>query len=77
MNDVQFAGRWDGAIELGLGALMDLRPTVAKLRMIEVCRVIGPYLQSVWESGVYRASFFGRPGTQERELPRILISLGS
>ena len=59
MNDVQFAGRWDGAIEPGLVALMDLRPTVAKLRMIEVSRVIGPYLQSAWENDVYSAYFDG------------------
>jgi hypothetical protein len=57
MNDVRFAGRWNGAIELGLVALMDLRPTVAKLRMIEVSRVIGPYLRSAWENDVYRAYF--------------------
>jgi hypothetical protein len=59
MNDVQFAGRWDGAIQLGMAALMDLRPTVAKLRMIEVSRVVGPYLQSVWRDDVYRAYFDG------------------
>jgi hypothetical protein len=59
MNDVRFAGRWNAAIELGLVALMDLRPAVAKLRMIEVSRVIGPYLQSAWENDVYRAYFDG------------------
>ena len=59
MNDVQFAGRWDGAIQLGMIALMDLRPVVAKLRMIEVSRVVGPYLQSVWENDVYAAYFDG------------------
>jgi hypothetical protein len=59
MNDVQFAGRWDGAIQLSMVVLMDLRPAVAKLRMIEVSRVVGPYIQSAWENDVYRAYFDG------------------
>jgi hypothetical protein len=59
MNDVQFAGRWDGAIELSMAALMDLRPAIAKLRMIEVSRVVGPYLQNAWRDDVYRAYFDG------------------
>ena len=38
---------------------MDLRPAVAKLRMIEVSRVVGFYLRTAWENDVYRAYFDG------------------
>jgi hypothetical protein len=58
MTDVRFAGRWDGAIQLTMAALMDLRPAIAKLRMIEAWRLM-PYLLHVWGLDTEQAYFDG------------------
>jgi hypothetical protein len=59
MTDVRFAGRWDGAIQLSMAALMDLRPAVAKLRMIGAFRVTLPYLRTLWVNDTHEAYFDG------------------
>lgn len=59
MTDVRFAGRWDGAIQLSMAVLMDLRPAIAKLRMIEAWRVMMPYMLHVWGLDTEQAYFDG------------------
>ena len=59
MTDVRFAGRWDGAIQITMAALLDLRPAIAKLRMIEAWRAMMPYLLHVWGLDTEQAYFDG------------------
>ena len=59
MNDVGFAGRWDGAIQMSMVALLDLGPVIAKLRMIEAFRVLVPYCRTLAQNDAHSAYFDG------------------
>jgi hypothetical protein len=59
MTDLGFSGRWDGAIQLTMAALMDFRYTTAKLRMIDAFRVVIPYSQTLAEDAALGAYFDG------------------
>ena len=59
MTDLQFSGRWDSAIHLCMAALMDLRYTVAKLRMIDAFRVTFPYWNTLAQNDAALAYFEG------------------
>ncbi len=57
MTDVGFSGRWDGAIQLTMAALMDLRQNIAKLRMIDAFRAVLPYSEQLAQNGAVEAYF--------------------
>ena len=59
MTDLQFSGRWESALLLCMAALMDLRYTVAKLRMIDAFRVVIPYAQTLAQDSALDAYFKG------------------
>jgi len=59
MNDLGFAGRWDGAIQMTLVTLLDLRPVVAKLRMIAAFRAVFPYCRTLAQDDAHFAYFDG------------------
>ena len=59
MNDLGFAGRWDGAIQMTLVTLLDLRPVVAKLRMIAAFRAVLPYCRTLAQDDARFAYFNG------------------
>jgi hypothetical protein len=59
MTDVGFSGRWDGAIQLCMAALLDFRYTTAKLRMIEAFRTVIPYSQTLAQDAALDAYFDG------------------
>jgi hypothetical protein len=62
MTDVGFSGRWDGAIQLCMAALLDFRYTTAKLRMIDAFRVVIPYSQTLAQDAAFDAYFDGHRG---------------
>jgi len=59
MTDIGFSGRWDGAIQLCMAALLDFRYTTAKLRMIEAFRTVIPYSQTLTQDAAFDAYFDG------------------
>jgi hypothetical protein len=59
MTDLRFSGRWDSAIQLCMAALMDLRYTVAKLRMISAFREAFPYSRTLAQDDAAEAYFDG------------------
>ena len=59
MNDLGFAGRWDGAIQMTLVTLLDLRPVVAKLRMIAAFRAVFSYCRTLAQDDAHFAYFDG------------------
>jgi hypothetical protein len=59
MTDVGFSGRWDGAIQLCMAALLDFRYTTAKLRMIDAFRTVIPYSQTLAQDAAFDAYFDG------------------
>ena len=59
MTDVQFAGRWEGTIQLTMAALMDFRQATVKLRMIEAFRVALPYARTLAQNDAAEAYFKG------------------
>jgi hypothetical protein len=60
MTDVGFSGRWDGAIQLTMAALMDLRQSTAKLRMIDAFRAVLPYSEQLAQHSAAEAYLDGR-----------------
>jgi hypothetical protein len=59
MNDGGFAGRWDGAIQMSMVALLDLGPVIAKLRMIAAFRAVFPYCRTLAQDDAHFAYFDG------------------
>jgi|SRR5215217_7582458 len=59
MNDLGFAGRWDGAIQMTLVTLLDITPGVAKLRMIAAFRTVLPYCRTLAQDDAHFAYFDG------------------
>jgi hypothetical protein len=59
MTDVEFSGRWDGAIQLCMVVLLDLRYTTAKLRMIDAFRTLIPYSHTLAQDAAIDAYFDG------------------
>src|SRR5215212_2155657 len=59
MTDLGFSGRWDGAIQLSMVALLDLRYTTAKLRMRDAFRVVIPYSHTLAQDAAFDAYFDG------------------
>ena len=59
MNDLGFAGRWDGAIQMTLVTLLDITPIVAKLRMIAAFRAVLPYCRTFAQDDAHFAYFDG------------------
>ena len=59
MNEVGFSGRWQGALELMLLTLLDLRARMDKVQMIDALRVAFPYLQTLWQNDTHGAYFDG------------------
>jgi hypothetical protein len=59
MNDVDFAGRWDGAIQMTLVTLLHITPGVAKLRMIAAFRTVLPYCRTLARDDAHFAYFDG------------------
>jgi hypothetical protein len=59
MNDVGFAGRWDGAIQISMVALLDLGPVVAKLRLTDAFRAVLPYCRTLAQNDAHFAYFDG------------------
>ena len=70
MNDLGFAGRWDGAIQMTLVTLLDLRPVVAKLRMIAAFRAVFPYCRTFAQDDAHFAYFDGREAGSRRAWER-------
>lgn len=60
MTDVGFSGRWDGAIQLTMAALMDLRQSTTKLRMVDAFRVVLPYAEQLAQNSAAEAYFEAR-----------------
>jgi hypothetical protein len=60
MTDVGFSGRWDGAIQLTMATLMDLRQSTAKLRMIDAFRAVLPYAEQLAQNSAAEAYFEAR-----------------
>jgi len=60
MTDVGFSGRWDGAIQLTMAALMDLRQSTAKLRMVDAFRAVLPYAEQLAQNSAAEAYFEAR-----------------
>jgi hypothetical protein len=74
MTDVGFSGRWDGAIQLTMAALMDLRQQTAKLRMIDAFSAVRPYSEQLAQNGAAEAYFEGREDdspSEAQDLERI------
>ncbi len=59
MTDLQFAGRWDGAIQITMAALMDLRQNTTKLRMIDAFRAVLPYSDMLAQNNASEAYLDG------------------
>jgi hypothetical protein len=59
MNEVGFSGRWHGALELMLMALLDLRQRMDKVQMIDAFRVALPYLDTLYQNDTHHAYFDG------------------
>lgn len=59
MNDVGFAGRWNGAIQMTLVTLLHITPGVAKLRMIAAFRTVLPYCRTLAQDDAQFAYFDG------------------
>jgi hypothetical protein len=59
MTDLGFSGRWDGAIQLCVAVLSDLRYTTAKLHMIDAFRAVIPYSHTLAEDAAFQAYFDG------------------
>jgi hypothetical protein len=59
MNDVGFAGRWNGAIQMTLVTLLHITPGVAKLRMIAAFRTVLPYCRTLAQDDAHFAYFDG------------------
>jgi hypothetical protein len=57
MTDVGFSGRWDGAIQITTAALMDLRQSTAKLRMVDAFRAVLPYAEQLAQNSAAEAYF--------------------
>jgi hypothetical protein len=55
MTELGFSGRWDGAIQLCMAALLDFRYTTAKLRMIDAFRTVIPYSQTLAQDAAFNA----------------------
>jgi hypothetical protein len=70
MNDLGFAGRWDGAIQMTLVTLLDLRPVVAKLRMIAAFCAVFPYCRTFAQDDAHFAYFDGREAGSRRAWER-------
>ena len=60
MTDVGFSGRWDGAIQITTAALMDLRQSIAKLRMVDAFRAVLPYAEQLAQYSAAEAYFEAR-----------------
>jgi hypothetical protein len=59
ITDPRFSKRWEGALQLTMAALMDLRYTVAKLRMIDAFRGTLPYSATLAQNDAAEAYFEG------------------
>ena len=59
MTEVGFSGRWDGALQLTMAALLDFGSTTAKLRMIDGFRAVIPYSHALAEDAAFDAYFDG------------------
>jgi hypothetical protein len=59
MTELGFSGRWDGAIQLCMAALLDFRYTTAKLRMIDAFRTVIPYSHTLAQDAALDAYFDG------------------
>ena len=59
MTDVQFWGRWDGAIHITMATLMDLRQSTVKLRMIDAFRTALPYSETLAQNSAAESYFEG------------------
>ena len=61
MTDVGYSGRWDGAIELTMATLMDLRQSTAKLRMLRMVDALRaavlPYAEQLVQNSAAEAYF--------------------
>lgn len=59
MTDLQFSGRWDGAIQITMATLMDLRQNTSKLRMVDAFRAVLPYSEMLAQNSAAEAYFDG------------------
>ena len=59
MTDLRFSGRWDGALQIAMGTLMDLGHNITKLRMIDALRVALPYCRTLAQNDAAGAYFEG------------------
>jgi hypothetical protein len=59
MNDMGFAGRWQGAIEITLRIYIPLGEQLARLGMIDALRVFVPYSQTLFTNMAFDAYFKG------------------
>jgi hypothetical protein len=65
MNDIGFAGRWDGAVQLTMAMLMDLRQVTARLRVIDAFKGVLPLSRNLAENDAILAYLDGhRAGTR-------------
>jgi hypothetical protein len=59
MTDLGFSGRWDGALQITIASLLDLRQYTCKLRMIDAFRVALPYSATLAQNDAAGAYFEG------------------
>jgi hypothetical protein len=59
MTDLAFSKRWDGALQITMATLMDLRQNTTKLRMIAAFRVALPYSQTLAQNDAAEAYLKG------------------
>jgi hypothetical protein len=59
MTDLGFSGRWDGALQLTMAALLDFGSITAKLRMIDAFRTVIPYSNTLAQEAAFDAYFDG------------------
>jgi hypothetical protein len=60
MTDLQFSGRWDGALHITMATLMDLRQNTVRLRMVDAFRAVLPYSDMLTRNNVVESYFAGR-----------------
>ena len=57
MTDIGFSRRWDGALQISMGALLDRQQNTASLRMIDAFRVVLPYALTLAQNDSAEAYF--------------------
>jgi hypothetical protein len=59
MNDIGFAGRWDGAVQMSMVSLLDMGQNVAKLRVVDAFRSVLPLSRNLYHNEAAAAYMCG------------------